>query len=282
MPTLVGEKREGGVSVRKSGRSLSIETTHSYRVKADSKSDSRATIMATSGLPIVGSTLNGPAICTGKTCNRDPANPLYWDVEVTFSTDSEDDSSGASEAAGSDPSTWTPIAELAFETYTEVGLTDASGNPVVNSAGQPFETGFARPRTLVRLDFDQFEPTSVTDEDLIERNETVNNATYKGKAAKTLKLSIRSATIGTYFGYAAWRVSYSLTYKPDTWQRTRLDIGNCYLSSGNLLPYTDNEGNRIVGPLDGSGGKQAAGTSPAVLTFDEYDAINFSSFLRLA
>jgi hypothetical protein len=37
----------------------------------------------------------------------------------------------------------------------------------------------------------------------------------------------------------------------------------------------------VMGPLNGSGGKVAEGIPPAVLEFEKYEPISFSSFLRI-
>jgi hypothetical protein len=58
------------------------------------------------------------------------------------------------------------------------------------------------------------------------------------------------------------------------------DIGNSYLSGGVLVPFEDSEGNRIVGNLNGSGGKITDGNPPSTLTKDIFEAISFS-FLRV-
>lgn len=281
MPTILGQKRKRGGSIRRTGGQLVFEHQEEYFVEADTLSQDYDDILLTPGLPVAGLTIKDNAICTGKSAESDPINPLIWNVTVDFSSEVQDNQNGSEEGQTGDPTAFIPIAELAYETYSDVSLIDADGDPVVNSAGQPFETGFMRPRTLVRYDFEQFEPTTTTDDDIADRNETVNTSTFKGKAAKTLKLSVRSATIGYYFGYRVWRIAYSLTYKKDTWRRTRLDIGNSYLSGGNLLPYLDNQGNRIVGNLNGSGAKATAGTAPSILYFDEMTAIDFSDFLRI-
>jgi hypothetical protein len=52
------------------------------------------------------------------------------------------------------------------------------------------------------------------------------------------------------------------------------------LSGGNLEPYTDAAGNVIEGGLNGAGAKVAVGSPPSILTFEMYDSIDFSTFLR--
>lgn len=280
--TILGEKREGSGSIRKQGKRLVFEEQYSYIVQASDKNATRLAVLSTPGIPRVGLTLSagGFAICQSVDCNRDPVNPVIWHVTANFASDVQEDTSGANESQSGDPTVWQPIAELSFETFTEVVAEDQSGTAIANSAGQPFSSGISLTRTLVRYDFEQFEPASTSIDTIAGRNETVNSGTFQGKAAKTLKLTVRSASLGYYYGYKVWRIAYSMVYKPDDWQLKILDVGNCYLSGGTLQPYLDDDENRIVGGLNGSGGQVAAGDPPDILHFDKFEAISFS-FLRV-
>jgi len=280
--TILGETREGSGSIRKQGKRLVFEEQYSYIVQTTDKTTTRLAVLSTPGIPRVGLTLSagGFAICQSVTANRDAVNPVIWHVTANFASDVQEDTSGANESQSGDPTVWQPIAELSFETFTEVVAEDQSGTAIANSAGQPFGSGISLTRTLVRYDFEQFEPVSTSIDTIAGRNETVNSGTFQGKAAKTLKLTVRSASLGYYYGYKVWRIAYSMVYKPDDWQLKVLDVGNCYLSGGTLQPYLDDQGNRIVGGLNGSGGQVTAGNPPDILTFDKFEAISFS-FLRV-
>ena len=280
--TILGEKREGSGSIRKQGKRLVFEEQYSYIVQASDKNATRLAVLSTPGIPRVGLTLSagGFAICQSVDCNRDPVNPVIWHVTANFASDVQEDTSGANESQSGDPTVWQPIAELSFETYTEPRKVDANGNQIVNSAGQVLQGTLNITRTLVRYDFEQFEPSSTDIDDIADRNEKVNSGTFQGKSAKTLKLTVRSASLGYYYGYKVWRIAYSMVYKPDTWQVKLADIGNSYLSGGVLVPFEDSEKNRIVGNLNGSGGKVTDGDPPATLTKDIFEAISFS-FLRV-
>jgi hypothetical protein len=81
---------------------------------------------------------------------------------------------------------------------------------------------------------------------------------------------------------------YSLKYNRKNWKHKRLDVGTVYIDPDGegecgldgYSPYKDCEGNVILGGLDGSGGKVATGDPPAVLEFDEFDELDFNTFLR--
>lgn len=281
MPTLIGEKREGDIRLSNKNGSVTVEETYSYIVRADSKFQSRLEIAQTTGLPIVNVTTSsgGLCVCKSKVATKREDNPLIYDVVCEFSSE-VDENNDQNNQTGSDPTAWVPVRETIFYQKEEYRQIDAAGAAYKNSAGQ-YITGIPpRKRTLVAWRFAQFEPISVTDETLADRNETVNVSTYKTKAAKTLLLTVEKSTLGYYYGRRLRYTEYLLKYDPKTWVAKRLDVGTVYKSGSDLLPYTDKAGNVIEGPLNGSGGKQTVGTAPAILSFDDYTTSTFS-FLRI-
>lgn len=275
------QKRSGGAALRKAGKKLVYEEDYEYIIRTDDKLMQRKDVLLDpNAMPLVNISVSGGgrAVCTQKDVKRDAKNPLIWHGTAKFSSDVEEDSSGANEETEGDPSQFTPIAELGFETYTEYRFTDKDGNLFVNGAGAPFAGGFPHVQTLITFEFEQFEPITTTDEDIAERNETVNSTSFKGKAARTLRLTVQKATIGYYFGFRVWRIGYKLTYKKDGWRKKFYNIGDTYLDGANKKPYLDDEGNRITWFLTDVG---ARSSSPTTLQKDMYDELNFSSFLRV-
>jgi hypothetical protein len=86
--------------------------------------------------------------------------------------------------------------------------------------------------------------------------------------------------IGFYYGRLRRLTQYRIIYNVRNWTDKRLDTGTVYLDAGALKAYTDADGNVIEGALNGSGAKQAAGTAPAIRTFDKFPTIDFNTFLR--
>ena len=199
-------------------------------------------------------------------------------VNADFSSEIEEDTSGANESESGDPSAWKPIAKLGYETYTEVSFTDAAGVAFSNSADQPFSTGIPIVRTLTRYEFEQFEPPTTTSDQIANRNETINETVFNGRPIETLKLTVKDAAIGYYYGYRCWRVSYSMLYRPTTWILKVLDIGTSYKSGSDILDYNNQSGSKIVGFLNGSGAKTL---TPTTIEFDQYLKTNYNSFLRV-
>lgn len=277
--TLRGVGRPGACSLRTSGGIAILDETYHYIVVATAVDEPYLSVITTSGLPTVNSTVTIYGVCRSISATRREANPKIWDVVAEFSSEVEDNQSSANPQ--SDPLVWVPVYETKFERIQEVVTKDFSGASIANSAGQPFDTGITVSRFIPIWDFYQFEPSTVTDEQIIERNEVVNSVLFKGRAAKTLLCTVTSSTVGFYYGRRMRFTRYQLRYNSKKWTHKRLDVGTVYKSGSDYLPYTDKAGNVIAGALDGSGGKQAVGTAPAVREFDQYDTKALASFLRI-
>jgi hypothetical protein len=282
---LLGEQRKGETSIRSSSGSPVIDETYYYLVQADSSTASRDSIMLTTGVPICGYTVSpdGYALCNSVQATRREDQVFLWDIVATFSSDVDDrqsGSSGSSGSGGSDPETWIPIYETKFERLQEIMTKDSSDVAVANSAGQPFENGIIRARFIPIWELFQFESSSVTDEQVLERNEVVNDATFRGRLEKTLLCTVMSSVIGYYYGASRRLTKYSLRYNKQTWKHKRLDVGTVYLDAGVHKPYLDSAGNVMLGGLDGAGAKVTIGDPPSVLEFDQYPVVTFDTFLR--
>lgn len=279
MPTLQGKNRVGSGRLRSQAGRPVYEVSYSYLVQADSINQSELEIMAATGV-LIDQTQDqtGLAVCRSKSATRRTDKALLWDVVCEFSSEVEE-GIGSSDPA-ENPIEWVPERETKFERYQEVVTKDQSGNAIVNSAGQAFETGLTITRHIPIWEFWQFEPATVTDEQVIDRSETVNSATFMGKAAKTLLCVVLSSVVGKYYGNRLRLSQYQLKYNVRNWQHKRLDVGTQYKSGTTLLDFTSSDGSIMLGSLDGSGAKQAAGTAPAIRTFDQY-ATNTFSFIRI-
>lgn len=280
MPTLQGQNRVGSGRLRsQSGRPV-YETSYSYLVQADSLNQPELEIMAAPGMPLINITQDptGLAVCKSKAATRRSDSSLLWDVVCDFTSEVEE-GIGSSDPS-EDPVVWVPEYETKFERYQEVVTKDFSGTVIANSAGQAYETGLTITRHIPIWEFWQFEPATVTDQQIIARSETVNSTTFQGCAAKTLLCIVLSSVIGTYYGNRRRLTQYQLKYNVRDWKHKRLDVGTQYKSGTTLLDFTSSDGSIMLGSLNGSGGKQAAGTGPAIMTFDQY-ATNTFEFIRI-
>lgn len=281
--TVRGQKRDGSGRVRKSKDKLLFEETYIFSVYTDDLSATRLQVLGASGIPIIGTTLSagGRAVCVSLAADRNPTNPYEWTVTAEFSSEVEEDSSGADDGQGNPPTDWIPIAEMSFETYQFYKQKDIDGKPYVNSAGYPFSGGIPETRTIAKFDFDQFEAPTLKLEDIIDRNETVNRGAFLGKPQKTWKLTIAGAKLGFYYGYKAWRISYSLAYNPDTWIVQVCDKGPFYIQNGRKIPFsTIAPQQNHIGLLNGQGGAGAQ-NRPVYIDFNQYQMLRFSDFIKL-
>jgi hypothetical protein len=280
MPTVLGPARIGKTSLRsRSGTPVFEEDIH-YIVQGDYATQPRIEIVTTSGLPQLNlsTSSGGIAVCRGIDASMRSDASLIWDITCQFTSEVQEgqDTSDPS----SDPTAWIPVYETKFERLQEIVTKDKNGATIANSAGVPFDVGLTVSRFIPIWELYQFESAALSDEDIIARNEVVNSATFKGRAAKSILCTVLSSVVGFYFGQKRRLTQYQLKYNKKLWTHKRLDVGTTYKSGSTLLPYTDSEGNIILGALDGSGAKQAVGTAPAVEEFDMYDS-DALSFLRI-
>lgn len=282
--TLLGEQRPGDGYLRSNNGMPSYEETWHYLVQSDNANENRANVILTDGLPRINVTPSpsGIGVCRGVRAQRREKQPRLWDVTVEFSSDVADSISSADPQT--DPETWIPIYETKFERYQEIVTKDYSGTAIVNSVGQAFQTGMQVTRFIPVWEFFQLESALLTDEAIIARNETVNSVAFRGRAADTLLLTVLSSVVGYYYGQPRRLSRYNLKWNHRNWKHKRQDMGTAHLPlvDGKLQAYLDGgkPPNVILGPLDGSGGKVAAGDPPAILEFDMYNSLDFNLFLR--
>lgn len=293
MPNLLSPNgtREGGIRCNYSGGVISREEDWHYNVMADDRNQDRSAILfSTPGLPLIGVTVLNGMLCVGGDAQRDPDNALLWRVSLTFSTDvGQDDPNNNGNQQGGDPTLWVPVRRTMWEYKEETSDTDASGNPIVNTADVPYETRMVRRRKLPVWEFTQFEPLSVTDDIIVSRQESTNNATWptgSGRAAKTWLCTVIDSSVGFFAGFRCRVTTYRLVYDFKKWTDKRPSIGYLYKSSSNRFPYVV-RGQVIQGPLTSTGdrvldesGATIAGRTAAISEFDLYPSINFN-FIRI-
>lgn len=278
-------QREGDVSIRSVGGMPVLEETYHYKIECTSNNESYLNVINTAGTPIVNYTVSptGYGICRSKSAKRmAEEHAMFWEMDCTFS--SEVDERQDQTDPTTDPVVWKPVYETKFERLQETFTRDKANVAIANSAGQPFESGIILTRFIPIWEFYQFESPGVTDEQIVDRNETINSQTFKGRAPETLLLTVMSSVVGFYYGQRRRLTQYSLRYNKKKWTHKKLDVGTAYLLNGVLEPYwddVDKKVNVILGGLDGAGGRVALGDPPEVLEFDQFDQLNFSSFLRI-
>lgn len=300
MPSqILGEKRGGSAKISQQGRTgLSFSSSIEFLVVASDTTVTREEILLfTPGLPVVGVVYGAiGATCVSKDCKRRTDHALYWDVTCEFETAREEQRQDQNNPSP-DPTTWIPIFKVdSFISKPRVVTVDktpaAAGNvnfgfpgpyTIHNSARQPFDEPLTVNRLLAQFSCVQFEDPTQDLDIIMDRNEKVNSLSFAGFGARTLLLNVVGAELGTFGGFYAWRISYQCTYDAATHDVLLLDVGSCFLdggttATGNQRPYKDTiEQYRIVGNLNGTGGKA---TNASTLRFRIYDEVDFSTFLR--
>ena len=276
-------KRLGDVRIRSQNGMPIIEETYGWIVQADHAAEEYIDIARAPGLPIVNVTQSAGGLTVAKSIRgkRREQAVLLWDFTVEFSSQVQEDNDGGGGAdPGSDPTTWVPVYETKFERLQEVATKDLDGDAIVNSAGHAFETGLTTSRFIPIWEFFQFESASITDEQILERNEVVNETEWKDRAEKTLLLTVERSTLGFYYGQRRRLTKYSLKYNEKDWTHKRLDVGTQYIDGSGDLQNFEKDGALYLGSLDGSGGAQADGDDPAILSFDMYETKEFRDYFR--
>lgn len=282
------ERRDGSGAIALNNTQLVFRSTWNFLVLASSTAVGREEILLlTPGLPVVGVVYGvTQQRCVGKDARRKKENPLYWDVTCQFESGAEEQRQSTSDPTSANPVTWVPIFIVdSFETKQVVLQQDFSDPPkkIVNFAKQPFQEPLLTTKTLCSFSFVQFESPGQDLDDIMARNDTLNESEFDGRDARTLKLNVTGAGLGYFGGYPAWRVAYRCTYDPDTWEAELLEVGSQYIDTADgdkLKPYLDDvRSHRIVGKLDTDGSKLASNADPLTSKFVPYRQIDFS-FIR--
>lgn len=273
---LKGMQKGKGGSLKQSGKTFSYTERRRYIVISSVPNDSILNVLNTTGLPKVMVTsipgTSGQCVCTGLDPKQDEGSPYTWFVDAEFSTSNEKQETGGDP----DPTTWIPVYSAKIETYPEVLYEDFSTpkKKYLNSARDKFPEPLIVKRPIIVYDFFQYEPATLTEVEIGDRNDTVNIDEFRGFAAETLKLTVSGMEYGFFYGYPAVRVNYSVAYKKNKWLNVPLNVGYSYLLDGVRTPSD------VLVALNSDGTKKADTAIPDTLTFKENPQIEFDDFLR--
>jgi hypothetical protein len=241
--------------------------------------DSPYNVCLTAGLPKVGIDFLTPtgAVCTDLDPKQDSNSPYVWFVGIEYSTDvNQQDTS-----SGDDPTAWVPRYKGKIQTIPEVLYQDFSTppKPYLNSAFSKFPEPLIVNRPIIVYDFVQYEPDTLTDVQIGDRNDTVNSAalTGRGFAAQTLKMSITEFERGYYYGYPCVRINYSVAYKKNKWLNIPIDAGYDFYTTDGTTFEKQRSDTFVL--LNSNGTKRPDSSGPLYLEFKQYREISFS-FLR--
>jgi hypothetical protein len=249
-----------------------------YTVTTDSMAYTANQIRFAQGVPHDGVSGNW-SIKT--TADRDPENPLIWYVDVKYSP--KDDKSTPDEARILDVSC-TPAP------YERPVYVDKDDEPIVNSAGDPFQ----QQPTIVQYDQKWSIKFTTPNGSIIDaflaavgkRNSDAWGFTYKGKsfsfAAETSRLIGGSFTFkhnynGDGQDVEYWEIQLEILYRPDgtMWDVEIADLG-FYDKNGNKFQDENGHEKVVLTQLDGTGDKLADGATAWPLKFNVAASVSFA------
>lgn len=270
---LKGFKKGKGGKLSKTERGTTYTESITAIVISNIPNESPYNVCLTSGLPKVGIDRLPPtnAVCVDLDPKQDELSPYVWRVGIEYSTETDQQDTGENP----DPTTWVPIYKGKIQTYPEVLYRDFSTppKPYLNSARCKFPEPLIVNRPVIVYEFTQYEPATITDVQIGDRNDTVNSAGVKTFAAQTLKMSITEFERGYYFGFPAVRISYAVAYKKNKWLNVPLDVGYEYILEGKKIPSD------TLVALNSDGTKRSDTVDPSTLEFKQFREIAFD-FLR--
>lgn len=284
--------------------------TQTWEVLTDDPTDDVATVGGSLLLPRLGDP--HPEDSAAVVVSVDPScsaeSPTIWAVQIQFDTQPpvpnalqpSTTSPPPSPPPPSPPTTpadepenplnRAPIWRITFETTTEPAVKTLFGAelPILNSAGLPFDpppmAEVSRPVVSVTWN------TATCNLELLEQiDNTVNDAEFLGRPARTLKARIADMSSAFENDQAFWTITVSLAYKRDTWDLKFLDCGYHEKVTESIIgvpttfwrkikdPY-GNEPTEPV-PLNGFGRKLAPGDTPIYKEYRYYPERDFATLL---
>lgn len=226
----------GGLTLTGKKGQLTARERYEQWLTTDSDNPTKASILATTGYPIPFVTVSEFGTCVSSECVQVPNKKRLFKVTSEFSSDIDSEND-----ATTSPTTWVPRRETFLEPYTEVEFTDKDSKAYTNGAGVPFASAPAVDKDAIRWDFFQFDPVTgvgaVDDDDIADRNNTINDASYLGRAKHTLLLKIRKSVVGTWYKTNLRLTEYSLIWKASDWNEKMGNVGNSFCIGGQMYPY---------------------------------------------
>lgn len=174
--------------------------------------------------------------------------------------------------------------QFSFNKFERIVWIDEDGNPIRNSAGDPFGDPVTRDDSRPIIVVTRNEDVNDFDVTLAgQYQDVVNDDTWNTFPARTVKCTeIRTSeerkdpSTNLYY----YEVTYVFEVKWDTWTRKILDQGFAYLDGGVRKPFLDADQQPISDPrlLDGLGAELPDGDPPVELDFRTYPDADFAVF----
>ncbi len=266
--------------------------TRVFNVFTDDPHDGAELVLGAAGIPAVGDTFDPPSgefdtdlLCVNVTAENNRQDRSFWQVraeyiadtvnravldpaEISWETELVPYAQAMSYPTDEMVAATTPT-QLLFETsptddhtYTDPLIAGAygtlPGNPVVNSAGQPFDPSPEVQRPLQKLIITRNEAASpLNTKRFYERSLNFDEFQGYAKGLAFMHSITGTKQHPTYGTKAYWKVRYEILFDPLGWCLKLNDNGFHYFNSvvGALYPITDVFNNQFpkAQPLNGSG-----------------------------
>lgn len=281
---LIGKERNGDANLSASSSGFTYTETHDYLVMSDDPNEDYWNVITTPGLPSVFVTSIAGLLCRSKRARRDQNHAGLWRVSCEFSSEN----TGQETGGNPDPTTWTPVWESSTELYDELihearyastkTGTKLGPRPYRNSAKDLFPDPLMMKSPIAVCEFIQYESPSQSLEDILDRNEMLNDEAFRGFPKRSLKVNVRKQTFGFYFNYPAYKIHYAVAYKPSLWVDAPLDVGYEYFAQAG---DTKRVSSPTIVALNNDGTKKDDNQDPVVnWYYFPYYEMDFGSFLR--
>jgi hypothetical protein len=302
--TLRGREAGRTVGLTAGDGRVTISPRVSYVVLSDTNNESLWNVLRTPGLPIPQITTLAGAVCTGLEAKEEKDQPKVWRVQATFEGEATQEEPDPEEPTN-DPLQWRPIWK-GNSTYVErFSVLDANGKSILTPAGTFFSEPIMRLVPIVSHTFTQYEAPSLTPLQIAQRNNCVNNGTFRGYPKHQLKLLVKDFEKGYVNDVLCWKINYeaqlfegddSGTYfewngsswvsatSKSGWREMRLGLSSHYrvsAGSASLRPFLDDRGAARTNGMVNADGTQKTSGDPIVLGVDVCKPIDFS-FIRSA
>jgi hypothetical protein len=204
--------------------------------------------------------------------------PKFWEISVEWATPRP---GALPPSAYEDPLAAPAEVEWGTTPHEVTYTRDILGDPVENSAHEPFEPHLTRSVQDPTIQIVRNQ-AAFSVADLIAFIDTVNDGTFLGFAGgRGRMLSIRAQTVHASSDY--WRVAYAIAFRvrtptgvsdADAWARLVLNQGLCYLdANGKKQPFAD----AALHKLDADGHRIADDSSAVVWKYvREFPVVNWA------
>jgi hypothetical protein len=225
---------------------LQVNCDRNLVVKSDDITENWYTVVTASGIPAIYSTYRRNAItiqgliCTSIKPKQRKDAPLFWDVVAHYDWVCVNVSRNGGNYQN-DPVDWTPKISGDFVKYQVPCNQDIHGNPIVCSAGDPYDPPFMMDAHRFQLKITRYE-TSTNAQTALTYQDAVNSDTFWGVSPGYAKIIGIAPELAPIQSYVYWKVTYTIEFRSDGWNLKPLDKG--------LRCLIDDDGNPSTNPDD--------------------------------